>query len=55
MEDAERKYMDILDNEKQTYKKREQASKEIIQELSKKLKVRINLTYLATFSNKRSA
>jgi hypothetical protein len=39
--------MDIIDNEKQQCRKRENASKEIIQELSKKLKVglgfRINL------------
>lgn len=38
LEDAERKYMDIIDNEKQAYKKKEQASREIIQELSRKLK-----------------
>jgi hypothetical protein len=38
LEDAERKYLDILDNEKQLYKKKEQASREIIQELSRKLK-----------------
>ena len=31
--------MDILDNEKQQYRKKEQANREIIQELSKKLKV----------------
>lgn len=30
--------MDIIDNEKQAYKKKEQASREIIQELSRKLK-----------------
>lgn len=31
--------MDILDNEKQQYKKKDQVSREIIQELSRKLKV----------------
>ena len=30
LEDAERKYLDILDNEKQLYKKKEQANREII-------------------------
>ena len=30
LEDAERKYLDILDNEKQHYKKKEQASRDII-------------------------
>jgi hypothetical protein len=30
LEDAERKYMDIIDNEKHVYRKKEQASKELI-------------------------
>lgn len=30
LEDAERKYLDLLDNEKQHYKKKEQASRDII-------------------------
>lgn len=33
--------MDIMDNEKQAYKKKEQASREMIQELSKKVKVSV--------------
>ena len=39
LEDAERKYYEILEGEKMQYKKKEMASREIIQEISKKLKV----------------
>ena len=38
MEDAERKYQDIIDNEKQHYRRKEAASREIIQELTRKVK-----------------
>ncbi len=38
LEDAERKYQDIIDNEKQHYRRKEAASREIIQELSRKVK-----------------
>ena len=38
LEDAERKYLDIIDTEKQHHKKKEQATREIISDLSKKLK-----------------
>jgi hypothetical protein len=38
LEDAERKYQDILDNEKQHYRRKEAASREIIQELTRKAK-----------------
>ena len=35
----EKKFLQLLDNERITFKKKEQANKEIIQEITKKLKV----------------
>ena len=39
IEDAERKYMEIIEQERREFKKKEFASKEIITEISKRLKV----------------
>ena len=39
MEEAERKYMDIMESERMQFRKKEQANKEIITEVTKRLKV----------------
>ena len=39
IEDAERKYLEIIEIERQQFKKKEFANKEIISEISKRLKV----------------
>ena len=39
LEDAERKYLEIIESERHQFRKRDQGSKEIIAELTRRLKV----------------
>ena len=46
LEDAERRYVELYENEKQRMRKKEQESKEIINKINKKLKVGNSLILL---------
>ena len=49
LEDAERRYVELYENEKQRMRKKEQESKEIINKINKKLKVG-NSLFLSTLN-----
>ena len=51
LEDAERRYVELFEVEKQRMRKKEQESKEIIQKISKKLKVSENWRATKSYLN----